>query len=838
VLASLNHPNIGSIYGLEDAEGITVLVLELVDGPTLAELIETLGSITVPETIVIARQIADALEAAHGVGIIHRDLKPSNIKLRPDGTVKVLDFGLAKALDRSAPGADPSGAVTWNGALTHSGLIVGTPAYMSPEQAAGASVDTRTDIWAFGVVLMEMLTGRRVFTGSSLSEVLANVLRETPDFAALPTDTPEALQRLLRRCLERDRRRRLDSMAVIRLDLEEAAAAPPKGGQSRPEVRQARAWPLLAAVVAGALAATVVMWSTRRAPTALAGAAMTFEFAPPPELPLQISLQAAARDFALASDGSFIVYRTSGGRLAIHRFNALETEVLAAVSGVSMPFVSPDNRWVGFVDDDLVLKKVSVTGGTPITVTTLPVWPRGAAWVDDRTIVVGTSSETAGLLRVPAGGGDAEPLTVPDRSKGEEAHVLPYGLPGARAVLFTIGAASPTVAQIALLDLQSRRITPLVRGGRDAQFLPSGHLVYLSDLGMAAVRFDLSRLQVVGDPIRIIDNLAVAPTTALNAAVTGDGTLVYVPAPFAAMGARSLVFVDRHGKETPVGAPVRAYESVRLSPDGGTLAVGIRDQQNDVWAWSVGRQTLTRLTFDPDVDVSPVWMPDGRRIVFSSARSGAYNLYMLDVNRSGSAVRLTTSADTQLPDSVTADGTSLIAHEVRPRTRSDLTRFPLAPDGRVGAGQALAQTQYNEWNGGVSPDGTLLVFQSVESGDEEIYVAPFPDVARAHWQLSSGGGRAPVWTRGGREVVYLDSAGRLNVVAIERSDGEVRSGSRAMISTSAYTDPVPWRSYDVSADGERFVVIKQDRAAPDSPRAHFVVVQRWFDELRRQLPPQ
>jgi serine/threonine-protein kinase len=840
VLASLNHPNIGAIYGLEDGHGATALVLELIEGPTLADRI---GGTAIPidEAVAIARQVADALAAAHEVGIVHRDLKPANIKVRRDGTVKVLDFGLAKALDPTLSSSEVSQSPTLTHAdISHVGAIVGTAAYMAPEQAAGRAADRRSDIWSFGVVLMEMLTGRRVFTGETASHVLAAVLREEPDFSTLPPDTPAAIRRLLRRCLQKEPRRRLDSAAAVALDLDEVARPDPSDVQrvASPVPLRSR-WPYAAAAaLVGALVAGAAVWAMiGRGGESAAPPVNRFAIPTTADLPFQPSLQAAARDFAVAPDGSFLVYRTAGRRLVLRRFDQLELKLLDNIEEAAMPFVSPDGRWIGFVQNDLMLMKVAVTGGAPVTLARLPVWPRGGAWVDDSTILIGTNSPATGVLRVPAGGGEPSVLTTPDRSKGEEGHVLPFGLPGAKAALFTIGAADPKDSQVAVLDLQTRQYKVVLKGGRDAQYLPSGHLLFQSGLGMSAVRFDLATLSVVGEPVRILDNLAVAPTGALNAAATSAGTLLYAPPAMAAAVPRTLVWIDRSGRETPVGAPPRAYESVRLSPDGTNAVVGVRDQQNDVWMWSFARQTLTRLTFDADVDVSPVWTPDGHRVVFSSARAGVYNLYTLDINRPGSDRRMTRSANTQLPDSVTPDGAFVISHEVRPQTKSDIGRVSLAPapDGDAKS-ESLIQGPVEEWNGEVSPDARLLAFQFFESKDNEIYVSPYPDVASGRWQLTSGGGSAPAWTRNGRELIYLDGSRHLTAVMLERTGGEVRALARTTLSDRIYAAPVPWRTYDVSPDGQRIIAIRDEQAAQEGAPPQFTVVQNWFEELRRMLP--
>jgi serine/threonine-protein kinase len=837
ILASLNHPHIGGIYGLEDANGITALVLELVEGPTLADRIAQ-GAVPLDEALPIARQIAEALEAAHEQGIIHRDLKPANIKVRPDGTVKVLDFGLAKAIEPLASHDASQEPTRTMSAPSRPGVILGTAAYMSPEQAAGKSVDKRSDIWSFGVVLLEMLTGKPVFSGETASHVLAAVLRAEPDWAALPPNTPASIRRLLRHCLDKDRKRRLDSAAAVGLELEDARTL--VVGDMPPAQTPRRVAPLVvASAIGGALVAALALRGVMRPAPPEAAPLTRFTIAPPAAPPLRLSLQAAARDFAVAPDGSFLVYRAENGQMIVRWFDRLDAAPLPGVTGAVMPFVSPDSRWIAYVQDDLTLKKVAAAGGTPITLARLPVWPRGASWVDDATIIIGTNSPTTGLLRVPAGGGEPRVLTTPDRARDEEGHLLPSGLPGGGAVLFTIGAAQPENAQLALLDLGTGQQTTLLRGGRDAQYVASGHLVYLAGRAMSAVRFDLPRRVVVGDPVRVIDGVAVTPTSALNVAVTRAGTMIYAPGGAGASTPRSLLWVDRHGRETPIAAPPRPYESARLSPDGTRVAVGVRDQENDIWTWDLARRTLTRLTFDADVDISPVWSADGHRVVYASPRAGVYNLYARAVDGSASDERLTSGANTQIPDSVTPDGAYIIGHEVRPQTKSDLARIALDParGAPAAAAEGLIETPFEEWNGEVSPDGRFLAYQSDESGQNEVYVRPYPHVASARWQVSSGGGTEPVWTRGGRELIYLDIARHLTAQSVDTRGPTFHTGPPTTLVTSAYAAPGPWRSYDVSPDGERFLVMKDGAGKPqDLLATGFVVVQNWFEELRRLVP--
>ena len=842
VLASLNHPHIAGIYGIE-ISGVKALVMELVEGPTLADRIAQ-GALAVDEAIPIAAQIAEALEAAHEQGIVHRDLKPANIKVRPDGTVKVLDFGLAKAMDAVPGGRDFSPAdspTITSPAMTAMGVILGTASYMAPEQAKGKPVDKRADIWAFGCVLFEMLAARPPFTGETVTDVIAAAVTKEPDWQALPSTLPKWIRHLMARCLQKDPKKRLRDIGDARLELigdsrDVESAASPSAAAARPG-----AVVLLGAgfvIVSMALAAVLIMQ-----PTPVPPARLTRLTIPTPiALPLTASVQASARVFAAAPDGSFLAYRTGiQGRLAVRYFDRLDVLVVPGITDVLDLVVSPDSRWIGYVAADRLMK-VAVSGGSPVTLARLPSLPRGLSWIDDDTIVVGTNSPTTGLLRVPAGVGEPTVLTTLLSEQGETGHLLPSALPGGRALLFTIGAPQGADAQIALLDLQTGQRTTLLKGGSDARYVASGHLVYSTSGGLSAVRFDLTRRELSGSPVRMVDRLGAVATGALNAAVTSGGTLVYLPEGIGEAAGSLLVWVDRQGRETPIPAPPRAYRSVRLSPDGTSVAVTIGDQEQDIWVWDLARQTLTRLTFDPSGDIMPVWTADGRSIVFASTRTGIYNLYERAADGTGSDVRLTTSSDTQAPDTVTPDGAFVIGREVQSKSqRADLVRIALGSRGEARAADVLLKTPFDEYNADVSPDGHFIAYQSGESGRNEVYVSPFPQMANGRWQVSTSGGSQPAWTRGGRELAFLDGAGHLAVVAVEASGGSFRTGRLGVLTTAGYGgargSEAAWRTYDVPPDGRRFLMIKEAVVGTESPFGQgFIVVQNWLEELKRLVP--
>jgi Tol biopolymer transport system component len=652
VLASLNHPHIAAIYGLDEADGVRALVMELVEGEDLAQRL-TRGLIPLDEALPIAKQIAEALEAAHEQGIIHRDLKPANIKLRPDGTVKVLDFGLAKAVVGDAERPDLVDSPTVTAVATRGGTILGTAPYMSPEQAKGRPVDRRTDLWAFGVVLYELLTGTRAFQGESVAETLVHVLTHTPNWALLPANTPPPIRTLLRRCLEKNPTKRLDSAVALRLEIDDALASPagvmPASG---PQARRRRiTWEAIAAPVAASLIAALGTWAVTRkeppAPAFPARFAITF----PPTDPMELSFR--GRDIALSPDGKYLVYQ-SRGRLMLRALDQLDAVRLSNVAGGRTPFFSPDSRWIGFFEGG-DLKKVAVTGEPVITLSRELGSPEGGTWGDDGTIVVSSEDGNIGLMRVSADGGGATVLTKTDAAQG---HGTPSMLPGGRGVLFSIGANAPEDMQLAVLDLKSGQQKTLLRGGYAAEYLDTGHLVYATFSSQGAgqqmsgtlwvVAFDLDRLALRGEPVRVSETLQVDVLSAANYAVSRTGALAYVPA---RAQARSFVWVDRTGHERAIDAlPPRPYDTIGLSPDGTRLAFMIEDREFDIWTWDFARESLTRLTFGPSWDALPRWTPDGRRIVFLSDRAGPQNLFSVAADGSGPVERLTTSNQRSVPE--------------------------------------------------------------------------------------------------------------------------------------------------------------------------------------------
>jgi eukaryotic-like serine/threonine-protein kinase len=834
VLAALNHQHIGAIFGIEEEDGIRALVLELVEGGTLADRLKK-GPLEWTHALRIARQIAEALEAAHERGIVHRDLKPSNVMMTCDGTVKVLDFGLAKTVSRESWPTDGTLPETRT-FETRAGQVFGTPAYMSPEQTRGHPVDRRSDIWAFGAVVYEMLAGIRPFPGDSVSDVLAHVLTKEPDWDALPAKTPAAIRKLLRRCLTKDPTARLDSALAARLDIDDALGF---RAEAESAVRQ---WPRLAAVAAGvtivAFAAIAVIWTFSKNPQPAPA---------PPTARLAIMLSAANRmpiaenhrDLAVSPDGRYIAFRVAGGSLAVRALDRTEVQSFADVKGQA-PFFSPDSRWIGFFESDQ-LKKVSVAGGAPIVVARAS--GDSAMWSDDDKIVFASGGS---LWSVPASGGTKAVIARPE---GEDEYTLPSALPGGRGILFTIRQRSPFYAgkalrsvadhetvQVAVLDRATGRHKVLIRGGTAAEYARSGHLLYALAGTLFAVAFDVDRLQLRGEPVPVARDvqMAVSNIGPANYGVSHGGTLVYVPA---ASSRRSLVWVDRTGNETSVGAPEAAFHYIKLSPDGTRAALEVREEQ-DIFVWDFRHKAMTKLTFDPSMDCIPAWTPDGRWILFASTRNGVANLYAQAFDGTGEVRRLTTSDTAHFVNSVTPDGTYVLAVPWSPKSNFDIIHLPLkgllqssGVGSGIGAAETLVQTPGTDYAAMISPDGRFFAYLSNESGRPEIYVRPYPRASEGRWQVSRNGGTAPVWGRDGKELFFLNSANTLMSVKVYASSTTFSAGNPTKVLDAKYASG-EFGTYDVAPDG-RFLMMKETGSPePDATPASMIVVLNWFEELK------
>jgi len=857
VLASLNHPNIAAIYGLEDAPApgagqvaIKALVMELVEGEDLSQRIAR-GSVPLDEALAIAKQIADALEAAHDRGIIHRDLKPANIKVREDGTVKVLDFGLAKAIGHDLKTPGPQGLVDLadaptitTPAMTQAGMILGTAAYMSPEQARGRPVDKRADIWAFGCVFYEMLTGQRAFPGEGVTDTLAAVVRAEPDWSRMPHGISPTLLVFLRRSLQKDPKQRVGDIRDVRLALEGAfdAAMPMTTAAAEPS-RWRRAVLVGAAAAAGAVVTVAVAWPAMHAgpvaPPRVSRLAIASSGA------TALSIYANNRDLVITPDGARVVYVGNRGTQLLVR--ALDTLAPTTVftGGPIEPFVSPDGQWIGFVEGGTFMKKVAVTGGPAVALTALDGYPRGATWAQDDTIVFATTNGTTGLQQVAAAGGPTAVLTRPDRALGEVDHMWPEALPGGRAVLFTIMPVTGGLeaAQVVVLDLRTGVRKVLVRGGTHAHYVPgdatapqgSGYLVYAAGGALRAVALDPDRLETRGASVPVVPDVMTKNTGGVNAALAADGTLAYVAGSGSAATLRTLVWVDRAGRETPVPAPPLPYLYPRLSPDGAQVAVFLQDRDRDVWIVTLGRPTLTRVTFDPALDPYPVWATGGRRVFFSSDRAGARNLFAQATDGSAEAERLTQGPNEQNPTGVSPDGRQVIFTEVTADNAENVMQRALDGAHHV---TPLVQSPYSERNGIISPDGRWLAYEANDSGRFEINVRPYPEVNRGHWQVSAEGGARPLWARNSQELFYLSPEGAVMRVGVARASSWSSTTPTKVVKEGYETVPSSnfGRSYDVSLDGQRFLMVKPGGGADPNAFPGIIVVQHWLEELKRLVP--
>jgi serine/threonine protein kinase len=830
VLASLNHPNIAQIHGLQSSGVVTGIVMELVAGETLADRIAR-GPIAVNEALPVVRQIAAALEAAHEQGVIHRDLKPANIQVRTDGAVKVLDFGLAKTVH---PTSDDAEARTDSAALSPvPGVVLGTAAYMSPEQARQKPVDRRVDMWAFGCVLFEMLTARPAFAGQTQSEVLLKIIEGEPDWKALPASTPSAIRRLLRRCLEKDTGRRLDSAAVARLEIDEAEREPSRVVSDSSSTPKRSAWAPVHWLLIGAVVSLLVTMTVERSrPSEQSRPLMVMSMTVDgPQL-----VQQAGVHFSLAPTGRTIVYSGiyGGSRVLFRRdLDRLDPEPIVGTTGGSDVFFAADGRRIGF-ETRSELWSTSLDGGTPQLLH--PNHPlRGGTWGDGDRIVVGRVG--SGLWMTSAAGGESRQLTVP---KDGERHELPQLLPGGRGVLFTILATKKAPrAAVVLIDTGEARD---IFEGVGARYLDSGHVVFGRQEKLWAIGFDLDSLETRGVAHRVREDVLWSAAGYPQFTVAGD-VLAYVRTSQASadVGKSVLMLVNRQGAAEILPLPPDNYLLSALSPAGDRLVVQV-GAGRDLWTYDFNRGTFTRLTSDRVVAFSaPTWTPDGNRIVFTTWFNGDVGLGWVRPDGSGSVEALVKgiglrSFERTQPDFL-PDGSGIIMTGLAPSASlEDLLIVRLTGKVRL---ETLLQAPGVERNPAISLDGRAVAYNSDESGRHEVYVRPFPNVSARRWQVSTEGGAGPRWTRGGRELVYRDDRGRVMAVTV-RSDGNDSfefSKPESLFSFAAGTVYGLDRGFDVSRDGERFLFQRAPTTTPASGSSvELVLIQNWVDELKRLVP--
>jgi serine/threonine-protein kinase len=835
VLAALNHPNIAAIYGVEDR----AIVMELVEGETLA------GPLPVETALNYARQITEGLEAAHDKGIVHRDLKPANIKITPEGVVKVLDFGLAKLSEDPIAPADGTNSPTLTMQPTGAGWLLGTAAYMAPEQARGKPIDRRADIWAFGVVLYEMLSGRQLFGGETVSDSLAAVITKEPDWAALPKDTPARIRCLLERCLRKEPKKRLQAIGEARIAIDEDQPEPLS--VPAPYRRPWLPW-LVAAMLGMTLLATPFL--RRVAPVQRPLIRLSIELGSDAAL----ARGAPGDSVALSPDGTRLVFVMAGAdgkrRLASRRLDQKHVTLLSDNEVAGHPFFSPDSQWIAFFADHK-LKKISVQGGAAVTLCEISGYAGpGGSWGDDGNLVVALTP-VGGLSLVSSAGGPPKALTVLDYAEGERTHRWPQTLPENRGVLFTTHGAIGRYddANIVVLSLQTGQRKTVQRGGFLGRYLASGHLVYIHQNTLFAVPFDLKRLAVAGMPVPLLDDVSTSGTAA-DFSFSQTGAFVYLSGS-AAQSLRSensIVWLDSSGKTQPLQQRQALYAEPRFSPDGKRLAYSIASGNGaDIWVQDVGRDTPSRLTFLPGYNSLPAWSPEGKYVFFTSSNPAGPGIYWVRADGSGETQRLTDGRAQEVLGSISPDGKRLAMVEQTARTGADIWTAPIDLEHerpRLGTPEPFLQTEFSEIAPEFSPDGRWLAYTSNESGSTEVYVRPFPGPG-GRTQVSSGGGMFPMWARNRQELFFL-SGQRLLMVASYTVNGggfkaeEPRIWSQRVLNRGAWTTffaGFPTHMFGLAPDGKRFAVaLPLGDIGEQKPLTHVTLLLNFFDELRRRVP--
>jgi eukaryotic-like serine/threonine-protein kinase len=829
-VSALNHPHICTLHDVGSQDGTEYLVMEYLEGETLAARLEK-GPLPLEQVLKLGVEISDALDKAHRQGVIHRDLKPGNIMLTKSGA-KLLDFGLAKAALPQASGMTLTAAVTRTTPVTQQGTIVGTFQYMSPEQVEGKEVDARSDIFSFGAVLYEMLTGRRAFAGKSQLSVASAILEKEPEpVSTLQPLTPPALERAVRRCLAKEPDDRWQTARDLVLELKwiaegglQVALAPTAAVKGIRSLGRRALILSLGTLLLGALVASLATWNLK--PTLPLPIARTVIMLPPGQRLAGLEQPAVA----LSPDGTHLAYvAIQGGtqqQLYLRAMDSLEARPLSGTEGAINPFFSPDGQWVGFYTGQK-LKKVSLNGGAAMRLGDV-VTPHGASWGSQGTIAFAPAGASV-LRQLSEAGGASKPLTRLE--KGEGSHRWPEYLPGGKALLFSSGAsvANWNNAQVAVQSIGTGERHNLVQGGTQPHYAASGHLVYAQGGNLMAMPFDLQRLAVTGAAVPVVEGVLQSSSSgAAQYSLSGTGSLAYVPGAIQA-DQRRMVWVTRNGTEQPSTAPAHAYRGPRLSPDGQRIAVAIEEQEAQVWLYDPSRETLTRLTFEGNVNVNPVWTHDGKRIAYTSNKEGPQNIYWQLADGSGGLERLTTSEYVNTPSSWSQDGQLLAFWEVNATTGWDI--WVLRPSDRKA--QPFLRTPFNESVPRFSPDGRWLAYISDESGRFEVYVQPYPGPG-GKWQISTEGGTEPVWNPHGHELFYR-SGNKMMAVDIATQPGFSAGKPRVLFEGRYEPTPATFPNYDVSPDGQRFLMLKpseQEAAAA----MQINVVLNWFEELKRRVP--
>jgi Tol biopolymer transport system component len=822
-LASLNHPNIAIVHGFEKTDGVRALVMELVEGATLADRIAR-GPIPLNEALPVARQIAEALDAAHAHGVVHRDLKPANIKLRPDGMVKVLDFGLAKVLEPAdAPSGSLQSPTITRPAISQIGMILGTAAYMSPEQTRGQPVDKRTDIWAFGCVLYEMLTGHVAFPGATTPDTLAGILEREPNWALLPATTAPAVVRLLERCLEKDSKRRVRDIGDVAIELGDAIAPPAKVARHRPPVRR-WIWGLASGFVVAGLALGWAIASLRE-PIVVENGAVTLTVNPPAGTEFGVDTGAA-----ISPDGrmlAFVTGSSGGNRLWVRPLNSLSARELAGTDGATFPFWSPDGRSLGFFAVGK-LKRIEIAGGLPTAICDVGLG-RGGSWSEEGVILFNSVNDGP-LLRVAATGGTPVPVTTVDKAQGENSHRWPQFLPGGRRFLYFVRTANVDDYGVYLGSLADpREKTLLLRSPTNAIYVPDrgtsfGQLLSVRDGTLMARPFDPELGRTTGEPVNLAEGVAFGQQSRLGAvSASSDGTLVYGGA-----GVRHFQFTwyDRDGKQVGELGQPDEYVGLRISPDGRRVA---SSRSGDVWQMEFTRGIPTRVTFGGGND--PLWSPDSQRIAYWGGLPPP-NLFSRSSNGTGDEMRLTESHESLRTQDWSSDGRWLLyvvnSNDLSSKTRFDLWVLPMTGDSEP---MPFLSTPFHEGRGQFSPDGKWVAYTSDESGANDVYVQSFP-ASGAKWRVSSKGGDWVRWRSDGREMFYIAADRKLMSVAVRAAADSLELGTPKALFAIPFAlftsgDIAPY-TYDVMPDGQRFLAIVPvgDAASPT-----MTVILNWQAQL-------
>jgi len=798
-ISSLNHPHICSLYDVGHQDGVSFLVMEFLEGETLAQRLEK-GAMPLSDVLKYGVQIADALDKAHRQGVVHRDLKPGNIMLTPQGGAKLMDFGLAKSAIAAASISSMTAPAHATSPITTKGMIVGTFQYMSPEQVEGKEVDARSDLFAFGAVLYEMLTGQRAFQGKSQLSVASAILEKEPEPISIAQPlTPPSLDRTIRKCLAKDPEDRWQTARDLQLELKWIAESGSQAGAPAVVVAGRKQRELLAWIAAAALAVVAIAFAVGfvlRAPQ------------PPPVLratvlpPEKTDIQAAA----VSPDGTRLAFsaRSADGtiKLWVRSLDALSAQALSGTEGAYLPFWSADSRSLGFFTTDGKLKKIEASGGPPITLCDAST-ARGGTWNRDGVILFGLVGRN-GIQRVSSAGGAATPVTKLDEARKDANHRWPVFLPDGQHFLFNVRSTDRSLAQgeeLHVGSLDGKVNKKLLPVSFNVQYA-SGHTLFVRESTLMAQPFDTKRLEFAGDAFPIAEQvLTVGGYGYAAISASENGVLAYRTG--AGQSGSKLAWFDRQGKELGALGDQAIYFNPKISSNGQKVAVDISDPKvgpPDVWVYDVARGLRTRLTFDSQADMLPVWSPDGTRVAFRSARRGPDDLYMKDASGAGNDELLFESAENKVATSWSADGRYLLFDSNNPKTGRDIWVLPMKGERKP---YLFLQTDYQESEAMFSPDGRWVAYRSNESGREEIYVKPFPGPA-GRWQVSTGGGTRAKWRRDGKEILYLADDDKIMSAEIRVKGTAIEVGAvKALFQVRPQR---PGSIFDATADGQRFLV--------------------------------